>query len=59
MLVDVGNNDYKLAIDRTRGETRPMFNEDNIEFEEIDEDLTSIVSQQIEQLRIIKKQVMY
>jgi len=41
---DVGNNDYKLAIDRTRGEARPMFNEDNIEFEEIDDDLTAIVA---------------
>ena len=38
---DVGNNDYKLAIDRTRGEIRLMFNEDNIEFEEIDDDLTT------------------
>ena len=41
---DVGNNDYKLAIDRTRGEARPMFNEDNIELEEIDEDGTSILA---------------
>jgi hypothetical protein len=41
---DVGNNDYKLAIDRIRGEARPMFNEDNIELEEIDEDGTSIVA---------------
>ena len=41
---DVGNNDYKLAIDRVRGEARPMFNEDNIELEEIDEDGTSIVA---------------
>jgi len=41
---DVGNNDYKLAIDRVRGEARPMFNEDNIEFEEVDDDLTAIVA---------------
>ena len=41
---DVGNNDYKLAIDRSRGEARPMFNEDNIELEEIDEDGTSILA---------------
>jgi hypothetical protein len=41
---DVGNNDYKLSIDRSRGEARPMFNEDNIELEEIDEDGTSILA---------------
>ena len=41
---DVGNNDYKLAIDRAKGEARPMFNEDNIELEEIDDDGTSIVA---------------
>ena len=41
---DVGNNDYKLSIDRARGEARPMFNEDNIEFEEIDEDGTAITT---------------
>ena len=41
---DVGNNDYKLAIDRTRGEARPMFSEDNVELEEIDDDLTTLVA---------------
>ena len=41
---DVGNNDYKLSIDRAKGEARPMFNEDNIEFEEIDEDGSVISS---------------
>ena len=40
---DVGNNDYKLAIDRGRGEARTMFNEDVIELEEVDDDGTSIV----------------
>ena len=39
---DVGNNDYKLAIDRGRGEGT-LFSEDVIELEEIDEDLTAIV----------------
>ncbi len=41
---DVGNNDYKLAIDRARGEARTLFNEDIVEFEEIDDDLTTIVA---------------
>ena len=41
---DVGNNDYKLAIDRVRGEARPMFSEDNVELEEIDDDLTTLVA---------------
>ena len=41
---DVGNNDYKLAIDRARGEARTLFNEDVVELEEIDDDLTTIVS---------------
>ena len=41
---DVGNNDYKLAIDRGRGEARTMFNEDIIEFEEVDDDGTVIVA---------------
>ncbi len=40
---DVGNNDYKLAIDRGRGEGRTLFNEDVIELEEIDDDLTTLV----------------
>src|SRR6056300_407740 len=41
---DVGNNDYKLSIDRARGEARTPFNEDVIELEERDDDLTAIVS---------------
>ncbi len=41
---DVGNNDYKLAIDRGRGEARTMFNEDIIEFEEVDDDGTVITA---------------
>jgi hypothetical protein len=41
---DVGNNDYKLAIDRGRGEARTMFNEDIVEFEEVDDDGTVIVA---------------
>ena len=41
---DVGNNDYKISIDRGRGEGRPMFNEDIIEFEEVDDDGTAIVA---------------
>jgi hypothetical protein len=41
---DVGNNDYKLSIDRGRGEARTPFNEDVVELEEIDDDLTAIVS---------------
>ncbi|RPG97288.1 MAG: DUF4815 domain-containing protein [Candidatus Pelagibacter sp. TMED165] len=41
---DVGNNDYKLSIDRARGEARPMFSEDIVELEEIDEDGTAILS---------------
>ena len=40
---DVGNNDYKLAIDRGRGEARTLFSEDVIELEEIDEDLSTLV----------------
>ena len=52
---DVGNNDYKLSIDRGRGGARTLFNEDVIELEEVDDDLTSIF--QIERLPIIKKQV--
>ena len=40
---DVGNNDYKLAIDRGRGEARTMFNEDIVELEEVDDDGTVIV----------------
>ena len=41
---DVGNNDYKLSIDRGRGEARTPFNEDVISLEEIDDDLTAIVA---------------
>ena len=41
---DVGNNDYKLAIDRGRGEARTMFNEDIVELEEVDDDGTAIVA---------------
>ena len=41
---DVGNNDYKLSIDRGRGEARTLFNEDVIELEEIDDDLTTLVA---------------
>jgi hypothetical protein len=41
---DVGNNDYKLSIDRVRGEARTPFNEDVIELEEIDDDGTAIVA---------------
>jgi hypothetical protein len=41
---DVGNNDYKLSIDRARGEARTPFNEDVIELEERDDDLTSILA---------------
>jgi hypothetical protein len=41
---DVGNNDYKLAIDRGRGEARTVFNEDVIELEEVDDDGTAIVA---------------
>jgi hypothetical protein len=41
---DVGNNDYKLAIDRARGEARTLFNEDSISFTEADDDGTSILA---------------
>jgi hypothetical protein len=41
---DVGNNDYKLSIDRGRGEARTPFNEDVVALEEIDDDLTAIVA---------------
>ena len=41
---DVGNNDYKLSIDRARGEARTIFNEDVVELEERDDDGTSILS---------------
>jgi len=39
---DVGNNDYRLSIDRARGEARTPFNEDVIELEESDDDGTTI-----------------
>jgi len=41
---DVGNNDYKLAIDRARGEARTLFNEDSVTLAEADDDGTSILS---------------
>jgi hypothetical protein len=41
---DVGNNDYKLSIDRERGEARTPFFEDVVELEETDDDLTPIVA---------------
>jgi hypothetical protein len=41
---DVGNNDYKLAIDRARGEARTLFNEDNVALAEADDDGTSILA---------------
>ena len=41
---DVGNNDYKLSIDRARGEARTPFNEDVIALEERDDDGTAIVA---------------
>src|SRR6056300_15859 len=40
---DVGNNDYKLAIDIARGEARTLFNEDNVVLTEADDDGTSIL----------------
>jgi hypothetical protein len=41
---DVRNNDYKLSIDRARGEARTPFNEDIVELEEVDDDLTAILA---------------
>ena len=41
---DVGNNDYKLAVDRARGEARTLFNEDSVSFIEADDDGTSILT---------------
>ena len=41
---DVGNNDYKLAIDRARGEARTLFNEDSVALIEADDDGTSILT---------------
>ena len=41
---DVGNNDYKLSIDRARGEARTWFTEDIIELEERDDDGTAILA---------------
>ena len=41
---DVGNNDYKLAIDRGRGEARTLFNEDIVELEEVDDDGSAILA---------------
>ncbi len=41
---DVGSNDYKLAIDRSRGEARSLFNEDVVELTEADDDGTAIIT---------------
>ena len=41
---DVGNNDYKLAIDRARGEARTLFTEDVVELSEADDDGTAILT---------------
>ena len=41
---DVGNIDYKTAIDRARGEARTLFNEDTVELEEVDNDGTVITA---------------
>jgi len=39
---DVRNNDYKLSIDRARGEARTPFTEDVVQLEEVDDDGTVI-----------------
>ena len=56
---DVGNNDYKLAIDRARGEARTLFNEDVVQLTEEMMKLaqTERLLQLIEQTQIIKKLV--
>ena len=41
---DVGNNDYKLSIDRSRGEARTLFTEDVVELSEADDDGTAITA---------------
>ena len=41
---DVGNNDYKLSIDRARGEARTLFTEDVVQLAEADDDGTSIIA---------------
>ena len=41
---DVGNNDYKLSIDRARGEARTLFTEDVVQLIEADDDGTSIIT---------------
>ena len=41
---DVSNNDYKLSIDRARGEARSPFTEDVVELEEVDDDGSVIQS---------------
>ena len=41
---DVGNNDYKVAIDYANGELRPTFHEDAISLVETDDDGTAIVA---------------
>ena len=39
---DVGNNDYKIAIDYAKGEARPTFHEDAVKLIERDDDGTAI-----------------
>ena len=41
---DVGNNDYKVAIDYANGELRPTFHEDAISLVETDDDGTAITA---------------
>ena len=41
---DVGNNDYKLAIDRSRGEARTLFTEDVVQLAEADDDGTAVIA---------------
>jgi hypothetical protein len=41
---DVRNFDYKCAMDMERGEVRPMFNQDAVTLEEVDEDGTAILA---------------
>jgi hypothetical protein len=41
---DVGNRDYKSAIDMARGELRPTFNEDAVQLIERDNDGTAIIA---------------
>src|SRR5210317_1372876 len=41
---DVGNTDYKCAIDMAKGELRPLFSEDSVKLIEADDDGTTIVA---------------